>query len=545
MRLVGNPARLAIAAALAAAAAGLVPLAPDLGARSAALALALGSLAAACAAIASPADEGGPVRLGLLFVVVATELLSPHLAFCVGGAALAAGGGGGLAGPRRRGRSAVASAAAGLAVAALVAPLLRRALSPTAALDLLRLAVVFGAVELTALALDAALRRPIEGRTSRTAAGAAASVAFEAATVPVAWLLAFLISGGRLAFAAILAGAVLLVQLALRRLDRALSDLRATNDSLAARLAELASLHAIGREMLSSLNPAKVLAVVERECRKILDVDEIRVSLVDPESGNLGVEHRWRAGEDRSSPPDADDDLATSVFLEKRPVRSVEAGSSLAVPLVVEDRVVGVLSVRSARDGAYDDAREKVLTTIAQQAAVAIENARRHELATVDSLTRLLDREYFERCLEAEYNRARRYGGTFAVLMMDLDDFKSINDLHGHLAGDRYLRALGASIRSLMRSADLACRCGGDEFCILLPETRLEGARAIAGRIRREVARLVVESDGASLRTTASIGIAVFPDHDGGALRSLLLRADQALYRAKREGRDHVSAFGA
>ena len=98
-------------------------------------------------------------------------------------------------------------------------------------------------------------------------------------------------------------------------------------------------------------------------------------------------------------------------------------------------------------------------------------------------------------------------------------------------------------LRAVLRADDVPARCGGDEFCILLPETRLEGARAIAGRIRREVARLVVESDGASLRTTASIGIAVFPDHDGGALRSLLLRADQALYRAKREGRDHVAVF--
>jgi diguanylate cyclase (GGDEF)-like protein len=129
--------------------------------------------------------------------------------------------------------------------------------------------------------------------------------------------------------------------------------------------------------------------------------------------------------------------------------------------------------------------------------------------------------------------------------MLDLDGFKEINDRHGHFHGDRYLRSLGLAIRSRLRAADLACRYGGDEFCLLLPETDLEGARIIAERIRKTVSRLVTDVDGDAARTTASIGVAAFPQHDTGDLRGLLLKADQALYQAKRAGRDRVVPFAA
>jgi diguanylate cyclase (GGDEF)-like protein len=186
-----------------------------------------------------------------------------------------------------------------------------------------------------------------------------------------------------------------------------------------------------------------------------------------------------------------------------------------------------------------------VLATIAQQAAVAVENARHYALATIDSLTGLHLRDYFFRRFEEEYTRAKRYSGAFSILMLDLDGFKEINDRQGHLAGDRYLRALGAAIKGRMRGADLACRYGGDEFCVLLPETDLAGARPIAERLRQALAHLVVDVDDASLRTTVSIGIASYPEHDTGEIKGLLLRADQALYQAKRAGRDRVVPFAA
>jgi diguanylate cyclase (GGDEF)-like protein len=147
--------------------------------------------------------------------------------------------------------------------------------------------------------------------------------------------------------------------------------------------------------------------------------------------------------------------------------------------------------------------------------------------------------------LRDEYERTSRYGGKFSLLMLDLDGFKSINDDHGHITGDRFLRSIAATIRDELRAADLACRYGGDEFCLLLPETGIRGARTIAERIRRAVGERIVVVDPLRLRTTVSIGVAVFPEHDHGGLESMLRNSDAALYEAKRSGRDRVVPFAA
>ena len=168
-----------------------------------------------------------------------------------------------------------------------------------------------------------------------------------------------------------------------------------------------------------------------------------------------------------------------------------------------------------------------------------------HAMATVDSLTGFFLRDYFFSRLEEEDERARRYGGGFALLMLDLDGFKEINDRHGHLAGDRFLSEISATIRDQLRAADVACRYGGDEFCLLLPQTARAGAHAIAERIRAAVSRRTVGVDGHPLRVTVSIGLALFPDHDAGDVESLMRRSDEALYQAKRTGRDRVSPSAA
>jgi diguanylate cyclase (GGDEF)-like protein len=219
--------------------------------------------------------------------------------------------------------------------------------------------------------------------------------------------------------------------------------------------------------------------------------------------------------------------------------------SAMLVPMVVEERVIGVLCVQSLRAGAYDDHHLNLLTTVAQQAAVAIESVRHYEMATLDSLTGFFLRDYFFTRLEEEFRRAGRYGGSFSLLMLDLDGFKEINDTHGHIAGDQYLRAIAETIQSRLRGADLACRYGGDEFCLLLPETDLGGAQVIAERIREAVARTIVEAEGATLRTTVSIGLASFPAPRVRDVKGVLRNADEALYEAKRAGRDRVVPFAA
>jgi diguanylate cyclase (GGDEF)-like protein len=532
------------------------------------VALVFAALAAASSRIASLDEKGRPVRLALSFILSAFEALPALPALLVLAAALAGGAGGGVAGPSRRGGRSAAALSVGAAIAALAIPRGSRYLGPGSLGTLGYLAAFFAVVQGAAFLAAALPRGRLPERRTDRVERSSRRLLLEAINVPLAWCLAAFLREQAFALALSLAFAILFGGIAMKALDRALADLKVTNDVLAARLTELATLHAIGREMLSSLDPARVFSVVERECPKVLDLDGLAVTLVDPDTAELRVAHRWARLEPStvaSTVPSttAPDGLARWVALEKRPLMvddlhektealpfrtdgiPPDARSVLAVPLVVEGRVIGVLSVRSSRPHAYDEHQISVLTTIAQQAAVAIENARHYEMATVDSLTRLFLRDYFHRRLEEEHNRARRYGGSFAVLMLDLDDFKEINDRHGHLHGDRYLRALGLAIRSRLRAADLACRYGGDEFCLLLPETDLEGARIIAERLRKTVSRLLVEAEDATLRTTASIGVAVFPQHDSGDLHGLLLRADQALYQAKRAGRDRVVPFAA
>jgi diguanylate cyclase (GGDEF)-like protein len=346
---------------------------------------------------------------------------------------------------------------------------------------------------------------------------------------------------------------------ALRRLATARRQLRRVQHDLSRRNTELATLHAIGREIVSSFRPDRVFATIERECRKIFEFDCSLIALLDRSTGAVYAAYRHRRRQSTELSSDLPlQQLARWVWEHKRgkhvddvthlspdsPLRGewLAAGirSLLLAPLLVDGEVVGVLALQSERPAQYDDHQLGLLTTIAQQAAIVIESARHYELATVDSLTGLYVRDYFFSRLDEEDERARRYGGRFAVLMVDVDGFKEINDRNGHLAGDQYLREISCVVRDQLRAADIACRYGGDEFCLLLPQTGLLGARAIAERIRAAVSRRIVGVDGLALRTTVSIGLAVYPDHDAGDLRGLMRKADEAMYRAKRSGRDRV-----
>lgn len=159
--------------------------------------------------------------------------------------------------------------------------------------------------------------------------------------------------------------------------------------------------------------------------------------------------------------------------------------------------------------------------------------------ASHDGLTGLYNRGRFETAFDRELDRTDRYRSHFALIMLDIDNFKQINDRHGHEAGDRVLRALGALFRQEIRAPDVAARWGGEEFMILLPETRLPDARAVAERLRARIAHARLgEPEG----VTASLGVTECrgPETHGASLR----RLDEALYRSKRDGRNRVTAIG-
>jgi len=167
-----------------------------------------------------------------------------------------------------------------------------------------------------------------------------------------------------------------------------------------------------------------------------------------------------------------------------------------------------------------------------------------HRLATRDELTGLLNRREFDRIIAEEEERARRFGRTLGLLLVDLDHFKKVNDTHGHPAGDAVIRAAAGRIAACVRTVDRVARYGGEEFAVMLAEVDAHGAHEAAKRIVAAMsAEPIVLPDGTSIVVTSSAGSACFPG-DGETVKRLVLVADQALYRAKAEGRNCARAAG-
>jgi diguanylate cyclase (GGDEF)-like protein len=161
------------------------------------------------------------------------------------------------------------------------------------------------------------------------------------------------------------------------------------------------------------------------------------------------------------------------------------------------------------------------------------------ELAMQDELTGLYNRRHFLELAESEIARVRRTGAPLSVAILDIDHFKRVNDYFGHAAGDRVLRDLAGSLRETLRGSDVPARFGGEEFVVLLTDTMLEGAVAVTERLRERVGRSEVQlGHGRVARVTVSAGVAELAQ--GERLEGLLERADEALYRAKAEGRDRI-----
>ncbi len=218
-----------------------------------------------------------------------------------------------------------------------------------------------------------------------------------------------------------------------------------------------------------------------------------------------------------------------------------EAGSILGMPLKSGDSVIGVMNLSRNQTGAFKTAELRLLQMLANQASIAIINARMHEALAVqalsDTLTGLPNRRALDRRLESEVSRALRYGRSFAVLMMDLDGFKTINDTWGHSVGDQVLHDVARFLAASARASDFLARYGGDELTMILPEASRNGAVEIASNIQTRFANFgFTLPDGSSTRLGISGGIAVYPTH-AHAASDLLRAADEALYHAKRHAR--------
>jgi len=222
--------------------------------------------------------------------------------------------------------------------------------------------------------------------------------------------------------------------------------------------------------------------------------------------------------------------------------RQPESTPGMCVPLVAQGEILGVVCLVACGDYEVGAARLREMlplaTTFAEHIALALANLRLreklHSQAIRDPLTGLLNRRYMEETLTRELSRAQRTGEALGVLMVDLDGFKEYNDQHGHAAGDRMLVELGRFVDAHTRGSDIACRYGGDEFLIILPDADLKTVQERAHQIRHGVRLLQADTP-----MTVSIGAAAFPLH-GRTAAMLLAAADAALYTAKSAGKNAV-----
>jgi diguanylate cyclase (GGDEF)-like protein len=222
--------------------------------------------------------------------------------------------------------------------------------------------------------------------------------------------------------------------------------------------------------------------------------------------------------------------------------------SYLGIPLMVGNHMVGSISLGRLEVRGYT--RDEILQArvFANQAGVALQNALLHEreqqLAITDPLTGLYNRRGFFELARHELDRSHRFSRPVAVMMIDIDHFKNVNDQFGHAAGDLVLKELSRCYRETMREADLICRYGGEEFCILLPESDREGAKVAAERLLAAIRAKTFAADGQEvIKITVSIGVTAGPEC-GKLLDRLIEEADQALMNAKEEGRDRISYWG-
>ncbi len=220
----------------------------------------------------------------------------------------------------------------------------------------------------------------------------------------------------------------------------------------------------------------------------------------------------------------------------------------MCIPMMAQSEALGVLHLMQPDDVKMTETKQRIAVTMAEHIAMALSNLRLHETlrsqSIRDPLTGLFNRRFMEESLELEIRRASRNQRPLGMIMIDLDHFKYFNDTFGHEAGDLLLKGLGALLRGSIRGEDIACRYGGEEFTLILPEGTGAVTLQRAEFFREAIQRLNIQHRGRPLgKITASMGVAIFPDH-GRTAESLINAADRALYRSKAAGRDCVTLAG-
>ncbi|HEY8411501.1 MAG TPA: diguanylate cyclase [Pyrinomonadaceae bacterium] len=324
-------------------------------------------------------------------------------------------------------------------------------------------------------------------------------------------------------------------------------------------------------ERISCTDPAKTYNSIVSNSKELLRSERASLLLLDESSNQLILKAASGLATDPAKvrPVRVGEGVSGEVIDSGKPIvvtdlrregrkpasseRHYKTSSFISFPIVIGDRKIGVLNVTDKNGGGiFDEVDLGLLEIIGPQVALALERAEWQERATefqvmsiTDPLTTLTNRRYLEKRLTEELNRSKRYDYPMSFLMIDIDDFKSYNDKNGHQAGDVALKMTAHCLETGLRSEDVASRYGGEEFCILLPQTALAEAGAIAERIRQRVSttRFPHGKSQPLGRVTISIGVSTFSSLVNTE-ENIIAAADRALYQAKHLGKDRVVFYG-
>jgi diguanylate cyclase (GGDEF)-like protein/PAS domain S-box-containing protein len=347
----------------------------------------------------------------------------------------------------------------------------------------------------------------------------------------------------------------------IRERKRAEEAIRESHEKLEQQTHQLRLLAEMGHLLQASSTPVDAYAVASHFAQKLIPATSGAVFAYSPPTKDLEVASRWgdlQLDEQDFLTPDDCWALRTgrahfvresNTSLLCRHLPNPPPAYYLCVPMIAHGETFGLLHFRlhPPRQASSEEASQEpveLATSIADQLAFAVANMKLREAlrsqSIRDPLTGWFNRRYMEETLEREILRASRNGRPLAVIMLDIDHFKEFNDSFGHEAGDMVLQKLCQTLKSHVRNEDVACRYGGDEFVLVLPDTSAELAERRAEELRIAVAQMGMQYQGELQGLlTLSVGVATFPT-DGSTLKELLRAADTALFRAKGEGRDRV-----